>query len=284
MSDNRLLTLGVDALARAHGFDYFVDGHRGAGIVAAHFLCVDNKLDERACERIRELVDLNWSSTALCAPLPLEEPEPNRIEEIGRALMEGASELRQVGHNAIFAMLAVKAFRALPPAATPMRIDGVCRTIRAMTPWRDVAPDDDVQPPPFSDGAAASRFILRETLDAIDRFVGFGQGYAGHMLTFGQALVELASMGYVTWADSCRDAFRKYVTVTRLGPEPTAGDGKTIRRRNGARSRPGTGRNVGSRRWDWHVFKYPYSCYDLLRRAGDPELAAEWDRKAYHVF
>lgn len=33
-----------------------------------------------------------------------------------------------------------------------------------------------------------------------------------------------------------------------------------------------------------HVFKYPYSYYDLLQRADDPALAKEWDAKAYHVF
>ncbi len=33
-----------------------------------------------------------------------------------------------------------------------------------------------------------------------------------------------------------------------------------------------------------HVFKYPYSCYDLLRRANDPALTRAWDAKAYHLF
>jgi hypothetical protein len=38
-----------------------------------------------------------------------------------------------------------------------------------------------VEPPPFDDAVAASRFILREACEAIDRFAGYGQGYAGHM-------------------------------------------------------------------------------------------------------
>ena len=38
MSDERLLLLGLNALARAHELDYFADGHRGAGMVAAHLL------------------------------------------------------------------------------------------------------------------------------------------------------------------------------------------------------------------------------------------------------
>jgi hypothetical protein len=281
----RLPLLGLNALARAHEYDYFADGHRGASIVAAYLLCTDNDLDTRARWRIAELVRASWASTPLCAAFPGAGADPARIEEIGAALIEGAETLRQVGHNAILAMLAIKALRMVPGAATLERIDGICRLIRSFTPWRDVAPDPDVDPPPFADAVAASRFVLREAYEAVDRFVGFGQGYAGHMLTFGQALVELAAMGDVEWAESCRPAFRKYVTVTRLGPEP------------GAKPRPDHEptdlRPVDAAYWEGrgadslgigHVFKYPYSYYALLRRAGEPALARLWDEKAHHLF
>ncbi len=285
MSDKRLLMLGLNALARAHEFDYFADGHRGAGMVSAHFMCVDNDLDKQATSRIVELIDINWAASALCKPFPEEKSAPERIKEIGVALAEGGEVLRQVGHNAIFAMLAIKTFRLIPNAATPQRIDGVCKMIRSFTPWRDVEPDSDVVPPPFADAVAASRFILRETNAAIDRFVGFGQGYAGHMLTFGQALVELAAMGDVQWAESCRTAFRKYVTVTRRGPEP---DSKRRPDHKPTDLRP-TDAAYWKRRGDktvgiGHVFKYPYAYYDLLRRAGDPDLGRTLDAKAYHLF
>ena len=265
--------------------NYFTDGHRGASIISAHLLCADNDLDQPARTRIVELIDLNWSSTALCKPFPDTEADPTRINEIGTALTEGGEVLRQVGHNAIFTMLAIKAFRMLPTAATPERIDGVCQLIRSFTPWRDVEPDSDVDPPPFADTAAASRYILQETSTAIDRFVGFGQGFAGHMLTFGQALVELAAMGDVKWAESCRTAFRKYVTVTRLGPEadaPRRPDHKpTDLRPTAAEYWKQRGNNTLS---IGHVFKYPYAYYDLLRRADDLDLKAALDAKAYHLF
>jgi len=285
MQNERLILLGLNALARAHEMDYFVDGHRGAGTVAAYLLCQNNNLDKRACSRIEEMVDINWASTPLCAPFPDTPSQPERISEIGDALVEGSEALRQVGHNAIFAMLAIKAFRMMPEAATPERIDGVCAMIRDFTPWRDIDPDPDVDPPPFEDTAAASEFVLRETSNAIDRFVGFGQGFAGHMLTFGQALVELAAMGDVSWAESCRCAFRKYVTVTRIGPEP---DGKRFQDHAQSDLRP-----VDTAYWEergdtavgiGHAFKYAYSCYELLRYADNPDLAEAWDRKAYHVF
>ncbi len=284
-SDTRLLLLGLNALARAHELDYFSDGHRGASLIAAHVMCVDNDFDQETRSRIVQLFDLNWASSKLCAPFPDEDPDPDQIDRIGVALTEGGGVLRQVGHDAIFAMLATKAFRMLPSAATPQRIDGVCALIRSFTPWRDVEPDEDVDPPPFTDQATASKYILRETSAAIDRFIGFGQGFAGHMLTFGQSLVELADMGDVEWAESCRTAFRKYVTVTRQGPKP---DDKrytdhppSVLRPNGSaywKQRGDHAVDIG------HVFKYPYSYYDLLERANDPELSRELDAKAYHIF
>jgi hypothetical protein len=284
-SDKRLVLLGLNALARAHEMDYFVDGHRGASMVAAHLLCVDNNLDEQAHARIVELFDLNWASTPLCKPFPDADPQPERIDKIGVALAEGGEVLRQVGHNAIFAMLAIKAFRMLPSAATPERIDGVCALVRSFKPWHDVKPDEDVDPPPFTETAAASQFVLREASAAVDRFVGFGQGFTGHMLTFGQALVELAIMGDVEWAESCRTAFRKYVTVTRRGPEPGS---KRYPEHKPSKLRP-TDAAYWQKRGDHavdigHVFKYPYGYYELLRHAGDPALARAWDAKAYQLF
>lgn len=283
--DKRLVLLGLNALARAHEMDYFADGHRGASLVAAHLMCDENDMSDEARARIVELFDLNWASKPLCKPFPEEEPDPEAVSKIGEALVEGGEVLRQVGHNAIFAMLAIKGFRMLPSAATPRRIEGVCALIRAFTPWRDIMPDRDVDPPPFADSAAASKYILREASDAVDRFIGFGQGFTGHMLTFGQSLVELAAMGDVEWADSCRTAFRKYVTVTRHGPEK---DGKRY-----AEHKPSKLRPVDAEYWKkrgdhavdiGHVFKYPYSYYNLLQRANDPALTRDWDAKAYHVF
>jgi hypothetical protein len=285
MSVERLVVLGLNALARAHESDHFVDGHRGAAMVAAHLLCKENALDERSRKRIESLVDLNWSKTPLCADFPEEAPAPERVNEIGAVLTQGADTLREVGHNAIFAMLAIKGFRLMPEAATPARIDGVCRLIPQFIPWQDVTSDPDVEPPPFDDAVAASRFILREACEAIDRFAGYGQGYAGHMLTFGQSLVELAAMGDVAWAESCREAFRKYVTVTRRGPTP---DSKVIPDHPPSDLRP-----LDAAYWEargdhdvdiGHVFKYPYSYYSLLRLANDPALRRVWEARADQLF
>ena len=281
----RLIQLGINALARSPDMNYFADGHRGAAMISAHMMCVNNRFDSAASQRIVELFDLNWAKSKLCQPFPEGEPVEDAPAKVGRALADGGGVLRQVGHDAIFAMHAIKAFRLLPETATPERVEGVCRLIRAFKPWRDVEPDEQIQPPPFADEVAASRFILKEASDAIDRFVGFGQGFAGHMLTFGQSLVELAAMGDVEWAESCRTAFCKYVTVTRKGPQA---DARKIKDHAFSKLRPDDTqywKNRGNKTVGLgHVFKYPYAYYDLLARAKAPELAAELDAKAWQLF
>lgn len=285
LTSKQLVLSGLNALARAPEMNYFTDGHRGASMISAHLMCVDNAFDDMAAARIVELFNLNWAGTKLCQPFPDGEPVVNATEQIGKTLAEGGDVLRQVGHDAIFAMHAIKAFRMLPEAATKERVDGVCRLIKAFTPWRDEKPDDSIRPPRFSDSKAAARFILKEASNAIDRFRGFGQGFAGHMLTFGQSLVEMAAMGDEEWAESCRIAFCKYVTVTRKGPQP--GDRK-IKDHAFSKLRPDQSKywkNRGDKSVGiGHVFKYPYAYYDLLTRADDADLSAELDAKAWELF
>lgn len=281
----QLVGLGLNALARAPEMNYFADGHRGAAMISAHLMCVDNELSDEVGQRIVQLFEANWALTQLCAPFAEADPVADATQRVGRALAEGSGVLREVGHDAIFAMHAIKGFRLLPELATAERVAGVCQLIRAIKPWRDIAPDPRIAPPPFSDSAAAAQWILREASDAIDRFRGFGQGFAGHMLTFGQALVELADMGDVEWAESCRTAFCKYVTVTRQGPQ--AAD-RPIKDHAYSALRPNQESYWQQRRENslgiGHVFKYPYAYYDLLARAQDPQLQQQLEAKAWELF
>ena len=115
-------------------------------MISAHMMCVDNELNDAAASRIVELFDLNWAPSKLCKPFPDGDPVPDAIEKVGKALAEGSGVLREVGHDAIFAMHAIKAFRMMPETATPERVDGVCKLIRSIKPWRDVEPDESVDP------------------------------------------------------------------------------------------------------------------------------------------
>ncbi|MCR9197672.1 MAG: hypothetical protein NXI04_03415 [Planctomycetaceae bacterium] len=284
-TDSRLIRLGLNALARAPQMKYFTDGHRGAALISAHLMCANNKLEKAAMNRIVELFDLNWAKSKLCLDFPQGDRIEDATDRIGQALAGGKGVLREVGHDAIFAMHAIKAFRMMPEFATRERVDGVRNLIKAIKPWRDIKPDPSIKPPPFKDQVAASKFILKEASDAIDRFVGFGQGFAGHMLTFGQSLVELAAMGDVEVAESCRVAFCKYVTVTRQGPKPTD---RKIKEHKFTKLRPDEVEYWQKRGHKTlgigHVFKYPYAYYDLLARAQDTSLQQQFENKAWRLF
>lgn len=282
----RLVELGLNGLARAHRMSYFADGHRAAALIAAHQMCEENQMPEAGRARIEQLFDLNWARTPLCETFPEEEADPSRIKQISEALMEARGSLREVGHNAIFAMHAIRGFRLLPALATPRRIEGVCKLIRMIKPWRDdTQVAEEVHPPAFSDLAATSAFVLREADRAIDRWQGHGQGFTGHMLTFGQSLIELAEMGETEAAESCREAFCKYVTITRSGP---GAEDKPRPEHKPSKLRPNSPEywhQRGDKQVDiGHAFKYPYSYYNLLRRVKDDALKQELDAKAWHVF
>ena len=284
-SDPKLMLLGINALSRAATMNYFADGHRGASMISAYLMCTENNLPPAILARMSEMFDLNWAKKKLCEPFPEGDPDPKAIEKVRLALLDGGPVLREVGHDVIFASLAIKTFREQPQWATPERVEGVCQLIRSFKPWRDIEPDPEVDPPSFSDEAAASKFILQEANAAIDRFRGFGQGFAGHMLTFGQALVELAELGEDELAEGCRTAFRKYVTVTRKGPEEGA---RRIGDHGQSKLRPNE-LKYWQKRGDktlgiGHVFKYPYGYYYLLDKANDDALADTLDAKAYLLF
>ena len=87
ISQHRLIELGANALARSAEMNYFADGHRGASMISAHLMCVDNNFDDAASSRIVELFDKNWANAKLCADFPEQDPMP--IEEAGAAPVLG---------------------------------------------------------------------------------------------------------------------------------------------------------------------------------------------------
>jgi hypothetical protein len=59
------LIRGLDALSRAHASDYFGDGHRGAAIISAYFLCAEEPVEAGVTELIAEIIDDHWTDTPL---------------------------------------------------------------------------------------------------------------------------------------------------------------------------------------------------------------------------
>ena len=194
MLDRSYLRLGLDALSRAHSLDYFSDGHRGAAIVAAYFMCREEPVEEAASECIASIIDEHWAATELCAPLPGAAPDPSLLTRFTDAVAANIGEMRMVGHNVIFPSLALKALREMPEAVTPPRVEGLCRLIEAFDTPMEIGRGGDECFPDLDTTPALAESILAEFARSAEAFVGRGQGWTGHMLTVGRAVVDLQAL------------------------------------------------------------------------------------------
>ena len=218
MLDERHLIHGLDALSRAHASDYFLDGHKGGAIISAYYLCRENAVEPGVADIIAAMIDEHWSHTDLCAPFPAETPDGALLDRITATLEGNIAPLRQASHNVIFPSLALKAFAQLPEAVTPSRVDGICRLIEKFDTAEDITLDESDEVPDLGPPERMAGFVLAETLQTIQRFLGRGQGWSGHMLTFARALIDLSLMGYAELASKGHHAFKLYVKRTRMGP------------------------------------------------------------------
>jgi hypothetical protein len=285
MLNERYLTLGLNALSRAHALDYFADGHRGAAIIAAHYLCRENNVEDGVAGILAGLIDEHWAHTDLCAPFPAERPDPALVDRILAALTENMGPLRQAAHNVILPSLALKAFADVPEALTPARAEGICRLIGCFDTAEDIAPDADNDLPDLGAPGPVAEFMLAETLRTMDAFTGRGQGWSGHMLTSGRAVVDLLQLGYADVAQKAYHTFRVYVKRARMGPLDTD--------KPRAEHPPVEWMPLQLKYWEsrrtrgieiGHLFKYPYGFYGLMALATDADLEQRCMREAYRVF
>lgn len=285
MLDTRYLTLGLDALSRAEQRDYFADGHLGASVIAAYLLCRENDLDARTRSAIETRIDRDllvdqW----LFAPTPDQAPERSLEAELLDALSPGIDDLREVGHNVIFTVAALEAFRHEPGAVTASRVNGICRLIAAFSTTQNVTVGSEDGIPDLAGEQEMIDFMFREYLRAVDLYSGYGQGWAGHLMTFGQAVLALARLGHPALAARARGPFRMYVKTLRRGPKVgdrlipdhppsdlTPLDAAYWEKKR--RVREGLG----------HAFKYAYSFYHLLPRLRDTALRQQCLAKAYQI-
>lgn len=125
MIDFQHLQTGVYGLANAHKAGTMA-GHLGAAISAGYFFGEDQSdlpdgvfrgiQDEN--NRIIAGEEAIWwnakqagvTPADLFKPLPKEEPKPDTITSIEDALQKNVSELRESGHNIIFALIAILRF------------------------------------------------------------------------------------------------------------------------------------------------------------------------------
>jgi hypothetical protein len=282
MIGTQYLERGLDALSCAHSRDgYFADGHRAGAVVAAYFLCHEQRFSPEAQHALVEWLDSHLTRDELFSMAPVAVDRFASIAPISEALRESGPVLREVGHNVIFASLALKAFQAFPSVATQRRVNGIAALTRRFEPMPGV--EDVVAPdvPSVEGHSSFARFVCLEFLDCLERFSGFGQGWAGHMLTIARALIDLVDLDQAELARICHPAFCDYVALARRGPGP---DARSIAEHVRSAESPRdahywTGRPFGL----GHALKYPYAFYGLIDRLDDPSLRERCRREAYRI-
>jgi hypothetical protein len=206
------------------------------------------------------------------------------------ALEDSMSELREVGHNVIVGTLALRAFHISPFLLTPSRAAGVATTLRSFAPWPPLDDGDGVLRgdleadalalgPEFAceNGPEFAAVVLREYLHAVTLWSGKGQGWAGHMLTYGNAVLDLQRLGYLHLFEKSKAAFRQYCAITRRGPAHGADDYPEPQGYQYAHLRP-TDTEYWERRTSLdigHGVKYPYALVALLDDIDDDQLRSE---------
>ena len=193
------------------------------------------------------------------AARPKEAADPKLIEGLLEDLDGGIASLRGKGHNIIFAVTCLKALRAVPDAATPERIDGLRKMVQSFGQTRGEAEKDSDPLVGLDDEQKFVHFIFEEFLRAR------GDGFDGHVVTIGHALVELNRMGHKELARKGVPAYWQWVRGARAGEDEGASDIAPAPPREptplnreywAAQAKHRIGEIVSS-----HTVKYPYSFY-----------------------
>jgi hypothetical protein len=280
----REIVKGLDGMSRvAETGNTFGLGHNAAAVISSAFFCREQKLDADTQKEIRAYLDARLLKNPIyAAARPKEVADPKLTEGLLEDLDAGIATLRGKGHNIIFAVTCLKALRAVPEAVTPERIDGLRKMVRSFGKTRG-EPEEDPEPPlvGLDDEQKFVHFVFEQFLTAM------GDGFDGHVVTIGHALVELYRMGHKELARKGVPAYWQWVRLARAGdgegggevaPAPPRVPIPLTRDYWAAQAKRRIGEIVSS-----HTIKYPYSFYALAKDVKDEDLKKRILSKVYRL-
>ncbi len=269
----RDIVKGLDGMSRvADAGDTFGLGHNAAAVISAAFFCREQRLDADTQREIRAFLDARLLKNPIYAVgRPKEAADPRLTEGLLEDLDAGIATLRGKGHNIIFAVAGLKALRAVPEAVTPERVDGLRKMVRSFGKTRGGAREDPGPPlVGLDDEQKFVHFIFEEFLKAA------GDGFDGHVLTIGHALLELHRMGHEELARKGVPAYWEWCRGARAVADDGPGEAPPASPRAptplgreywAAQAKHRLGGVVSS-----HTVKYPYSFYALAKDVNDEDL------------
>jgi hypothetical protein len=260
----------------------FAGGHNAAAVISSAFFCREQKLDADTQREIRAYLDARLlRSPIYAAARPREAADSGLIVGLLENLVAGIATLRGKGHNIIFAVACLKALRAVPEAATPERIEGLRKMVQSFGKTPGGAAGDPDPLVGLEDEQKFVHFIFEEFLRAK------GNGFDGHVLTIGHALLELYRMGHKELASKGVPAYWQWVREARAGdgedrgelaPAPPRAPTPLTHEYWAAQTKHRIGEIVSS-----HTVKYPYSFYALAKDVKDEDLKKRILAKVYRL-
>jgi hypothetical protein len=274
---------GLDGMSRvADQGKTFAGGHNAPAVISSAFFCREQKLDADTQREILAYLDARLLKNPIyAAARPKETADPRLVEGLLEDLDTGIATLRGKGHNIIFAVTCLKALRAVPDAATPERIDGLRKMVRSFGMTRGGAAKDSDSLVDLDDEQKFVHFIFEKFLRAK------GDGFDGHVVTIGHALVELNRMGHKELARKGVPAYWQWVREARGGDDERGGDVASTppqapspldREYWAAQAKHRIGEIVSS-----HTVKYPYCFYALAKDVKDEDLKKRILAKVYRL-
>jgi hypothetical protein len=287
----REIVKGLDGMSRVadKGNNPFSGGHNAAAVISSAFFCREQKLSAGVQKELLAVMEARLLTSPIYVARPKETADPKLVEGLLEDLDAGIATLRSSGHNIIFAVVALKALREVPEAATPERVGGLRKMVTSFGATKGGARKDSNPLIDLGDERKFIHFVFDEYLTAIDLYLnGMGHhGFAGHVITIGHALVELNRMGHKELARKGVPAYWQFVRQARGGADL---GGKKVADAPAKAPAP-VDRDYwveqGKRRPDEivgsHLIKYPYSFYALAKDVRDEELKKRILDKLYHL-
>lgn len=251
MIDFQYLTRGVYGLANAHQAGTMA-GHLGAAVSAGYFWGEDlGDLPERVSrgveaelERIIAGEEAIWfnakkagvTPTELFREFPTEAARPELIGTLDSAMRPIAGQLKQSGHDVIFAASAIRALHDHDELSTPSVISGLQKLIERFRPtspgrgyygkekgWligSQVQLTEENNFPAYESIQQLAETTIRELIDTASMHrQGFGSLW--HLINHAAAIVELDRFGHRELARLCLPAHHQHVRLWRTLPDLT---------------------------------------------------------------
>ena len=218
------LDLGLAGLARAHDEGDANRGHYGAGLIAAYLLSADHPLPAATLAGLHEQVERFIAhNQRFLTPYPNSAPRVGSTEaRLIAALATNVDRLCAIGHNVIFAVMAIRALRRLGRDPGERQTASLCALITDLSSpvtsamGIDLASLDVAAMVPYRDGSEVAVTALREMPKFVRVYAGLFAGWVGHVVTLGHAVVELDRLGHSDLARRAHAPHRLLVAQAAL--------------------------------------------------------------------